>query len=413
MRTAASLPPAHAERRTAGQRQQHAGGAAGPRATCGPVPNTRRGAHPTATPAGGWRSREENKGTRGGARLGVGLRRLQDDPEERAQPDVRVCAQQPGSGRSGAEGARRLSPKRRGPARAATATERPWWGPTAPRPEPRAPPGRGRCRGRGSRSGARNGSSARAGAERGRRISAEGAGERRCAAESARREGAGRRRAPQPAARIAASRGARGAQSAPERSGSGAQLRNPPTPPRSASGAAPRTRVGRGGLSTARSEVCGGGEEESGRRSRGSTGALGQPFESGESPGDPLRAAPRRGDRAARERGERGSAELSPGARGALPAARGTRPRGSRRHRGGHGHRDSPRTAGRAHSPGKHTTSWSTELVIFKKKIHQHGCSSLRMSKAAHRKRGEGLKQLTHTEIKRNKGEKKKKKGGG
>lgn len=224
---------------------------------------------------------------------------------------------------------------------------------------------------------------------------------------------AGRRRAPQPAARIAASRGARGAQSAPERSGSGAQLRNPPTPPRSASGAAPRTRVGRGGLSTARSEVCGGGEEESGRRSRGSTGALGQPFQSGESPGDPPRAAPRRGDRAARERGERGSAELSPGARGALPAARGTRPRGSRRHRGGHGHRDSPRTAGRAHSPGKHTTSWSTELVIFKKKIHQHGCSSLRMSKAAHRKRGEGLKQLTHTEIKRNKGEKKKKKGGG
>lgn len=190
MRTAASLPPAHAEQRTAGQRQQHAGGAAGPRATCGPVPNTRRGAHPTATPAGGWRSREENKGTRGGARLGVGLRRLQDDPEERAQPDVRVCAQQPGSGRSGAEGARRLSPKRRGPAGAATATERPWWGPTAPRPEPRAPPGRGRCRGRGSRSGARNGSSARAGAERGRRISAEGAGERRCAAESARREGA-------------------------------------------------------------------------------------------------------------------------------------------------------------------------------------------------------------------------------
>lgn len=231
MRTAASLPPAHAERRTAGQRQQHAGGAAGPRATCGPVPNTRRGAHPTATPAGGWRSREENKGTRGGARLGVGLRRLQDDPEERAQPDVRVCAQQPGSGRSGAEGARRLSPKRRGPAGAATATERPWWGPTAPRPEPRAPPGRGRCRGRGSRSGARNGSSARAGAERGRRISAEGAGERRCAAESARREGAGRRRAPQPAARIAASRGARGAQSAPERSGSDRIGRAAPQPP--------------------------------------------------------------------------------------------------------------------------------------------------------------------------------------
>lgn len=45
----------------------------------------------------------------------------------------------------------------------------------------------------------------------------------------------------------------------------------------------------------------------------------------------------------------------------------------------------------RAHSPGKHTTSWSTELVIFKKKIHQHGCSSLRMSKAAHRK-GRGAK---------------------
>lgn len=83
------------------------------------------------------------------------------------------------------------------------------------------------------------------------------------------------------------------------------------------------------------------------------------------------------------EGGTRGPPEPPRGARTRVAAAPGSLPYFSSR-----------RFPLAAHSPGKHTTSCSTELVIFKKKIHQHGCSSLRMSKAAHRKGGEGAKTI-------------------